>query len=181
MEDLFAGIPMACPLVLGMQTADRAVAEVWFERLAGVGVEGLVIKAADGRYRPGRRDWLKYKHHDSTEVIVGGVTGSLQRPQEVIVGHTTPLTAAAAAELAALLIAAGGEHPWPERLPAGWAGGLSGQGPPIDYVRVEPRVVVEVRVDVAAERGRWRHALRYLRPRPDLTPADVPLDLDLQP
>jgi hypothetical protein len=40
-------------------------------------------------------------------------------------------------------------------------------------------VVVEVRVDVAAERGRWRHPARYLRLRPDLAPADVPTDLDL--
>jgi hypothetical protein len=39
--------------------------------------------------------------------------------------------------------------------------------------------VVEVRVDVAAHAGRWRHGLRYLRLRPDLDTAAVPLDMDL--
>ncbi|RCG16914.1 ATP-dependent DNA ligase, partial [Sphaerisporangium album] len=34
-------------------------------------------------------------------------------------------------------------------------------------------------VDVAAEHGRWRHPVRYLRPRLDLTAADLPLALDL--
>jgi ATP-dependent DNA ligase len=166
---------------------------VWFERLARVGVEGLVVKAAEGRYRPGRRGWLKYKHHDGTEAVVGGVTGSLHHPRQVIVGRccssggglrvvgcTAPLDASASADLAGLLVPADGGHPWPVRLPAGWVGGLSGQAL-VEYVRVEPAVVAEVRVDVAAEHGRWRHPVRYLRRRGDLTPADVLPDLHLHP
>ncbi|MEU0950025.1 ATP-dependent DNA ligase [Streptomyces canus] len=40
---------------------------------------------------------------------------------------------------------------------------------------MEPELVVEVRADVARDRaGRWRHAVRLVRARTDLTPADVP-------
>ncbi|MEU9886865.1 hypothetical protein [Sphaerisporangium sp. NPDC051011] len=73
----------------------------------------------------------------------------------------------------------GPHHPWPTLLPSGWAGGLYGKTEPTQYLRVHLEPVVEIEVDVAAEHGRWRHALRYLRPRPDLDPADVPLGLDL--
>lgn len=66
------------------------------------------------------------------------------------------------------------DHPWPERLAVGW--------PAADriteYIKVEPTLVVEVWVDVAAQAGRWRHGLRYLHVRAELLPQDVPTDLD---
>jgi len=34
--------------------------------------------------------------------------------------------------------------------------------------------VAEVSADSARENDVWRHGLRYLRHRPDLTPADLP-------
>ncbi|MET8354864.1 hypothetical protein [Micromonospora sp. NPDC005206] len=37
-----------------------------------------------------------------------------------------------------------------------------------------PTIVAEIDVDTAYEHHRWRHHVRYLRPRLDLTPADVP-------
>jgi hypothetical protein len=40
--------------------------------------------------------------------------------------------------------------------------------------RVEPVVVVEVAADNARQRGVWRHSLRVIRLRSDLTVADVP-------
>jgi len=44
LEALFADVPAASPLHLGMQTDDLATARAWFDSLAAVGVEGLVIK-----------------------------------------------------------------------------------------------------------------------------------------
>jgi hypothetical protein len=39
---------------------------------------------------------------------------------------------------------------------------------------VEARLVLEVDVDVARDSaGRWRHAARWHRARPDLSPAEV--------
>jgi hypothetical protein len=64
-------------------------------------------------------------------------------------------------------------------LPAGWAGSQYGRHEPISYIRVRPELVVEVAVDVAVERGRWRHPVRYMRPRPDLAPADIPRGLEV--
>jgi hypothetical protein len=40
---------------------------------------------------------------------------------------------------------------------------------------VVPDTVVEVRVDSAYEHTRWRHAVRFVRLRPDLAVLDVPL------
>lgn len=40
---------------------------------------------------------------------------------------------------------------------------------------MEPTLVVEIEVDTAYEHHRWRHRVRYLRPRLDLTARDVPL------
>ncbi|MER6813575.1 hypothetical protein ABT299_30270 [Spirillospora sp. NPDC000708] len=132
------------------------------------------------------------KHRLTTEAITGGVTGPLAAPRTLILGRyghsghlrvvarSTPLSAPARLEAAALLAAAGDEHPWPEVLPAGWAGGLPGVEEPIAYTRVRPEPVVEISVDAAAEHGRWRHAVRYLRGPPGLGPEDVPTGLDLE-
>jgi hypothetical protein len=64
-------------------------------------------------------------------------------------------------------------HPWPYPLPAAWSGRFDRSAGPEPYVRVEPLAVAEVVVDGAYEHGRWRHAVRHLRLRPDLGPADV--------
>ncbi|WP_158293060.1 MULTISPECIES: hypothetical protein [Kribbella] len=39
---------------------------------------------------------------------------------------------------------------------------------------MQPTVVVEVLADAAMQAGQWRHGLRYVRPRADLLPEDVP-------
>ncbi|MEU7839309.1 MULTISPECIES: hypothetical protein [unclassified Nonomuraea] len=188
LEKLFAGIPAACPLALSMQTSDPGEARPWFTSLAGHGIEGLMIKPAGEPYQPGARNWWKYKSRTTTEAITGGVTGSLARPSGLVlgryppkgghlrvVGRTTRLGHDLAAEVAAYLRpAAAADHPWPEQLPAGWASGLHGKGDPVTYRRIVPELVVEVLVDVARERGRWRHPMRCLRLRLDLSPDAVP-------
>jgi hypothetical protein len=78
-------------------------------------------------HRASRGDWIKVKNRQSVEVIVGAVTGSIDRPSAVIggvlragdlvdVGRTAELTRAQADELAATLTPAGGEHPWPDEI-----------------------------------------------------------------
>ncbi|GAB3442601.1 ATP-dependent DNA ligase [Streptomonospora sediminis] len=173
-------------LMLGWQTASPDVARQWFDQMWRVGVEGLMAKDGRGRYRPGRRDWLKYKRRVTTEAIVGGVVGDAHRPRELILGRRDSQTGALQVagrtgelepqqrqELGALLRPSGGDHPWPERLPPRW-------GAAREYTRVVPEVVVEVVPDTAAASGRWRHIVGYLRPRTDLAPADVPTDLSVE-
>src|SRR5690606_36018441 len=116
LEQLLADVPGTSRVVLGMQTADIDEARTWMESLAPLGIEGLVVKAANSRYSPGARGWAKVKHYTTTEALVGGVTGTLQQPVELILGRyfstddqlhvvarSTPLTPAAATDLAPLL------------------------------------------------------------------------------
>ncbi|MGW3353292.1 ATP-dependent DNA ligase [Nonomuraea rubra] len=185
LEELFEHIPAAGVLALGMQTTSQAQARVWFDTLHMVGVEGLVIKPARSRYDPGARAWLKYKYKTSSECVVGGYVGRASRPSGLllgrydttgrlrVVGRTTQLPAAAAAELVPLLAPPRGEHPWPATLPPGWAGSPYGQRDPITYHQVQPDLVVEVLADTAKDKGRHRHPVRYLRPRTDLDPSYV--------
>ncbi|MBM7806718.1 ATP-dependent DNA ligase [Geodermatophilus bullaregiensis] len=172
----------APPLQLSPVTADPAQARGWAADLRPLGVEGLVAKGAATRYAGGRREWLKVKSWETTEVLAGGVIGPLGRPGQlvagryrdgelVVVGRTGPLSPAAAAELAAVLTPAGPDHPWPERIGTGRFGGgrLS-----VALTRVQPDVVVEVSADAALQAGVFRHPLRYVRVRADLRPGDVP-------
>ncbi|GAA4998070.1 hypothetical protein GCM10023317_28660 [Actinopolymorpha pittospori] len=170
-----------------MQTPDPAVAEEWFDTMAVAGVEGLMIKPADSPYVSGARVWLKYKSRQTTDAVIGGVTGSLHRPAALLLGRyasdtgrlhyagrTTHLTDAQAAAVTPLLVAAIGGHPWPAQLTVNW------RSKPTGYHQVAPLVVVEIRADIAADQGRrWRHAVRMLRVR-DIAPNEVPLDLDLE-
>ncbi|XVQ14686.1 ATP-dependent DNA ligase [Spirillospora sp. CA-255316] len=189
LEGLLAGTPPGALVIACPQTADRAEAELWFAALAAQGIEGLVVKAAGDPYLPGRRRWWKIKHRTTVEVIVGGVTGSPEQPETLVLGRraaggrlrvvarTGPLPLPARTELGAVLRPAGDDHPWPAELPAGLAGGPYGGGPPLRYVRTVPDTVVEISVDAATEGGRWRHAARFVRTRPDRHPGDVPAGL----
>jgi ATP-dependent DNA ligase len=146
------------------------------------GIEGVVAKRRDQRYRPGARSWQKLRARNTAEAVVGGVFGTLEHPEALVlgryradrlrvVGRTSPLPLAARAELRRLLRPPSREHPWPPRLPSS----RFGQTPcgEIEYTQVAPELVVEVETDTAYEQGRWRHATKYLRLRPDLAPDDV--------
>ncbi|MET8013503.1 hypothetical protein ABZU86_16725 [Streptomyces sp. NPDC005271] len=46
---------------------------------------------------------------------------------------------------------------------------------PLDPILVIPDLVAEVSADTAIDRGAWRHPVRFVRPRLDVTVADVPM------
>jgi len=169
------------PLQLSPATTDEETARQWFTDYRPAGIEGLVVKAADSAYAPGRRTWVKVKSRETTEVIVGAVTGTLDRPDTVvaglvrdgelqIVGKTTPLTTTQATRLARALTPAGPSHPWPDEVSSSRFGSSRDK---VRLVKVEPLVVAEVRADTALQAGAYRHPLRYVRLRLDLTPTDL--------
>jgi ATP-dependent DNA ligase len=173
--------PWKPPMQLSPATTDPEEARRWFADFRPAGVEGLVAKGVGTRYAPGRREWLKVKSWETTEVLAGGVIGPIERPSQlvagryrdgelVVVGRTSPLSPRQSAELAAALRPAGDDHPWPDRIGTGRFGGgrLS-----VPLTRVDPVVVVEVSADAALQAGVFRHPLRYVRVRPDLEPADL--------
>lgn len=53
---------------------------------------GIIAKALDEPYIEGWRGWWKYKRYQTTSAIVGGITGSLQRPECLILGRYTTHT-----------------------------------------------------------------------------------------
>ncbi|MGC5022982.1 hypothetical protein [Micromonospora sp. DT47] len=91
-----------------------------------------------------------------------------------------PLTTRQRLELATLLSPlrlphrGAGTHPWPAPLPAAWSGQFD-RPEPLLYDQVEPTVVADIEVDTAFEHHRWRHRVRFARPRADLSVYDVPL------
>lgn len=189
LERLLRGAPPQ--LVLCPQTADPVEAQVWFSDMGVTGVEGLVVKPAASRYLPGQAGWVKVKARASTELIVGGVTGTIAEPVALLVGRfdengglrylgqTHPVCAGMRREVGRLLQPMtfhgdGSGHPWPVPLPAAWSLNLTDRRP-LAYTPVEPHLVVEVEVDAAQDgrTGRYRHGARLIRCRPDLTCTDV--------
>lgn len=175
--------PWTPPLQLSPVTSDVGVAQQWAQDYRPAGIEGLMAKAAIGRYRPGRRDWVKVKTRETVEVIVGAVIGPMARPDQVVagryradgdlvmVGRSVPLSRAQASSLAQVLTAPDGEHPWPDEIAATRFGGGREK---VRLTKVAPVVVAEVSVDSALQAGRWRHPVRFVRHRPDLAAEDVP-------
>ncbi|MFJ5696545.1 ATP-dependent DNA ligase [Arthrobacter sp. NPDC093139] len=173
------------PLSLSPTTTDPEVAAQWFVELPHTGIEGLIIKGTDQPYTPGVRSWLKLKHRETVEVVCGAVIGPITRPSEVvaglvldgelrIVGRSSPLKTADARELARWLKLPRGEHPWPATVKGTTLDRFNRDKEPVALTLVEP-VVVEVSADTAWSGRSFRHALRLLRARPELSPAEVVL------
>lgn len=179
-------------LALCPQTDDQHVAETWYaEWPKAVGVEGVVAKNPAAPYTPGKAGWVKIKSRCSEEYILGGVTGTAQHPNSLLLGRldahgrlrflaqTHPIRATQRAEVGEMLRPMafrgdGSGHPWPLPLPAAWSVDLTDRRP-VHYLQVEPTVVVEVETDVARDGplGRVRHRVRHLRVRADLAVTDV--------
>jgi ATP-dependent DNA ligase len=179
---------LAPPLQITPATKDRAVAQNWLRDYAdaAVGVEGLVIKGLGTRYHPGTRGWLKLRASESAEALVGAIGGTLRAPERlilglydgagqlIVVGATGPLKPGQQREIATLLEPMGGEHPWPVDVPMGgaeiWA---HERARPV--VRVTPNLVVEIEANSTWANQHWRHAVKLIRSRPDLSPEEIGL------
>lgn len=144
------------------------------------GTEGIVAKDAESTYRQGQRVWSKVRHRETVEIIVGAVIGPAHSPTAVIgaryadddlvvIGRTGDLTPTQARELAPL-IHTSADHPWPATTTSGRWGSFRAS---VAWTRVEPCVVVEVGADAARQGVQYRHPLRYVHPRADLSTTDV--------
>ena len=114
-------------------------------------------------------------------MIIGAVTGPIRQPESVvvglmvdgqlvIVGKGVPLTRTESSALAAVLAPAGPDHPWPDEVSSNRFGSSRAK---VALTKVEPVVVAEVLADAALQAGGFRHPVRFVRHRPDLTVADV--------
>ncbi|THA76187.1 ATP-dependent DNA ligase [Streptomyces sp. A0592] len=185
LEALFADHHLAAPWTLCPMTTDLLRAEHWLEQWTEVsGVEGIVVKALDQPYHPGHRGWYKLRRRDTTEAIIGAITGTTLRPQLLLlgrrdphghlrpIGRTGPLRAEAARLVGGNLTEAAPDHPWTGmRFASAW-----GSRAPLNITLVHPELVAEISADTAVDHGGLhRHPVRFKRLRLDVTAGEVPL------
>jgi ATP-dependent DNA ligase len=60
------------PVHLTPATTDRALAQDWFHRFEGAGLDGVVAKRLADTYQPGKRAMLKIKHQRTADCVVAG-------------------------------------------------------------------------------------------------------------
>jgi ATP-dependent DNA ligase len=184
----------APPVHLTPMTTDPAVATAWFERFEGAGLDGVVAKAADLRYREGERVMLKVKHERTADCVVagfrwhkeGGVVGSLLlglydeagtlHHVGVASGFSAARRKAFVDELAPLREHALEEHPWGawaadaadgRRVPGAQSRWNAGKDLSWEPLRAER--VCEVAYD-HLQKDRFRHATSFRRWRPEREP-----------
>src|SRR3989442_1021230 len=64
-----AGAP---PVHLSPATRERTLAEDWFRRFEGAGLDGVMAKRLDAPYRAGERTMIKVKHTRTADCVVAG-------------------------------------------------------------------------------------------------------------
>ncbi|WP_329125104.1 ATP-dependent DNA ligase [Streptomyces sp. NBC_01353] len=184
LEALFTTRRLSAPWTLCPMTTELATAQEWLDSWTEVsGVEGIVVKAMNQPYRPGYRGWYKLRRRDTTEAIIGAITGTPARPQILVlgrydphghlrpIGRTAPLRPEAARLVGGNVSAADPEHPWTGmRFASAW-----GSRDILDVTLVRPDLVAEISADTAVDRGGvHRHPMRFKRLRLDATVEDVP-------
>src|SRR5688500_1938941 len=204
LEQALAGA--APPVHLSPATRDRALAEDWFRRFEGAGLDGVMAKRLDAPYRAGERTMIKVKHARTADCVVAGFRWHKKGAGTMIgslllglydddhtlhhVGVAAAFTNAArkqlVAELAPLREQALEHHPWREWAIAQEDASADGQRLPGATSRWnrgkdlswEPLRPERV-CEVAYDHmqgSRFRHAAQFLRWRPDKRPRDCRYD-----
>lgn len=60
------------PIHLTPMTRDQAQAVEWLSQFEGAGLDGVIVKPADGLYQPGKRAMIKVKHARTADCVVAG-------------------------------------------------------------------------------------------------------------
>lgn len=178
-------------------TTDHALAVDWLARFEGAGLDGVMVKRADGRYEPGKRGMIKVKHSRTADCVVAGFRWHKQGPGTLVgslllglyddagtlqhVGVTSAFTMARrealARELEPLRAGALDDHPWRawaqaeasgSRMPGAQSRWSAGKDMSWEPLRLER--VCEVTYD-HLQGNRFRHATVFKRWRPDKPPA----------
>ncbi|NUK03828.1 ATP-dependent DNA ligase [Streptomyces lunaelactis] len=185
------------PVHLAPATTDAALAQEWFERYEGAGLDGIIAKPLDLPYRPDARLMFKIKHERTADAVVAGyrlhksgpVVGSLLLGLYDDSGALQHVGVCAAfsmkrreeliGELEPLRMDPPDGHPW-----AAWAQESAHEGArlpgaqsrwsgkkDLSWVALRPERVIEVAYD-HMEGDRFRHTAQFRRWRPDRDPGD---------
>ncbi len=182
-------------------STERAVADDWFHRFEGAGLDGIIAKPLDGIYQPGKRALVKVKHQRTADCAVAGYrvhkdgngVGSLllglfdAHGEMHSVGVASSFSVARRAELLAELEPRTHDalvgHPWrawaaSDGDAAGVATGGGSRwnaGKNLSFVPIAMGLVAEVSFG-QLEGRRFRHGVSLLRWRPDRTPESCTYD-----
>ena len=189
LEQALSGLAGDAPVHLTRVTRDAATATDWFRRFEGAGLDGVVAKALELPYEPGKRVMLKIKHARTADAVVVGYrvhksgqgVGSLllglftDEGQLVNVGGISAFTNARRLELVEELadLVVTDEHG--EAVKGETDRSRFSSNKDVSFVRLRPERVVEVKFD-QLEGARFRHAVTFLRWRPDREPESCTLD-----
>jgi len=189
------------PIHISPVTRDRALAEDWFNRFEGAGLDGVMAKRLDSTYSAGERTMIKVKHTRTADCVVAGFRWHKNGPGTMIgslllglydkkgmlhhVGVTSTFTNVMRKqlvdELAPLRENALENHPW-----HAWAEAQLGQrmpgatsrwnrGKDLSWIPLRAERVVEVAYD-HMQGSRFRHAARFVRWRFDKKPEECRYD-----
>jgi ATP-dependent DNA ligase len=204
LETAFSDV--TAPIHLTPATTDRALAQDWFHRFEGAGLDGVIAKRLSEPYQPGKRAMLKIKHQRTADCVVAGFRWHKNGPGTHVgslllglfddagtlhhVGITSSFTwdrrAALVAELEPFRENAVEGHPWGDWAEWAAAAQASGQRVPGATSRWnrgkdlswEPLRPERV-VEVAYDHlqgDRFRHGTTFKRWRPDKPPAECRYD-----
>lgn len=187
-KDLESSIRPSRHLLLTPQTDDSTVAEQWFDRFEGAGLDGIIAKKSDLKYVPGERVMVKVKHARTADCVIFGYRKSKDPPGVKslllglydengtlhFVGHTSSFKAT---ERRTLLKKVRPLEKTTDsvmgRMPGGpsrWTGTRD-----LSWVSLKPVLVCEVAFD-HMQGDRFRHGTTFRGLRPDKDPRDCTFD-----
>ncbi|UFU08392.1 ATP-dependent DNA ligase [Ruania halotolerans] len=184
-----AGHADPAPIHLTRVTDDEAVARDWFERFEGAGLDGVIAKPNRSTYQPGKRTMIKVKHSRTAEAVAVGYrvhksgqgVGSLllglytDDGQLINVGGIAAFTNARRLELVEELEPLVARDDDGDAVRGETDRSRFSSNKDVSFVRLRPERVVEVKFD-QLEGHRFRHAVTFLRWRPDRDATSCTLD-----
>ncbi|WP_054603666.1 ATP-dependent DNA ligase [Mycolicibacterium fortuitum] len=180
-------------------TTDPELGAQWLQTFEGAGLDGVIAKKLDGPYLPGKREMVKVKHHRDADCVaigyrihksgegVGSILLGLYRADGELqmVGGAASFSVKDRLKLLADLEPLREGDEVREGDPSRWNSAADKR-----WIPVRPERVCEVAYDQMegnTDNGRrFRHAVKFMRWRPDREPSsctfdqlDVPLNYDL--
>jgi ATP-dependent DNA ligase len=191
----------ASPVHVTPATTEVVVAEDWFQRFEGAGLDGIVAKPLDGTYQPDKRVMFKIKHERTADCVVGGYRVHKSGPGAIgslllglydeagdlanvgVIGAFPMERRRSLFEEMQPLVTSFEGHPWDwsrfeaeaARTPRKAEGSRWNADKDLSFVPLRPERVVEVRYD-HMEGARFRHTAQFVRWRPDRDPRSCTFD-----
>ena len=181
------------PVYLTPATPDAVLAQDWFERFEGAGLDGVIAKRLDEPYKPGLRSLIKIKHLRTVDCVVGGYRWNRGEEGSAVgslllglydgsgvfhhVGHTSSFKAQEKRDLVSFLAPYVSEEDndgfgkgRTPGAPSRWTGDRD-----MTWTRLRPELVCEVTFDYL-QGNRFRHAATFKHWRHDKPPEDCNFD-----